>query len=155
MKIIKNFLNKEDFNNLKLFLFGQNCNWYYKEHMTYTDNPFFNHCFYNYHSPRSDRFDLVLPLIKKLNINAIIQIRANLILSKESHFYSDIHTDVKNLNSKTAIYYLNTCNGATVIKDKKILSVENQILIFDSNTEHQMMSQTDISTRIVINLNYY
>ena len=93
-KIIKNFLDKKHFVDLKTY-FLSDCNWFYKQHMTY------------------------------------------------------------NLNSTTAIYYLTTCNGYTLIDGKKIKSVENQIVIFDSNIKHQMVSQTDTPERIVINLNYF
>lgn len=153
-KIIKNFLDKKNFVDLKTY-FLSDCNWFYKQHMTYNDQPFFNHCFYNLHTIQSNRFDLVEPLIKKLNMKAIMQIRANLVLAKEISYKSDLHIDVDNLNSTTAIYYLTTCNGYTLIDGKKIKSVENQIVIFDSNIKHQMVSQTDTPERIVINLNYF
>ena len=154
VKIIKNFLDQQDFINLKEFCLG-NCNWFYRRHMTWNDDPFFNHCFYNLHRVQSDHYDLVLPLIKKLDVKAVIQIRANIVLAKEKPYKSDLHTDVNDLNSTTAIYYLTTCNGYTLIGDKKIKSIENQIVIFDSNIKHQMVSQTDTPERIVINLNYF
>ena len=154
VKIIKNFLDQQDFINLKEFCLG-NCNWFYRRHMTWNDAPFFNHCFYNLHRVQSDHYDLVLPLIKKLDVKAVIQIRANIVLAKEKPYKSDLHTDVNDLNSTTAIYYLTTCNGYTLIGDKKIKSIENQIVIFDSNIKHQMVSQTDTPERVVINLNYF
>mgnify|MGYP003111724883 FL=1 len=154
VKTIKNFLNKKDFVNLQQFLLG-NCNWFYKRHMTWNDAPFLNHCFYNLHTIQSDHYNLVLPLVKKLDMKAIIQIRANLTLAKEKAYKSDLHTDVNDLDSFTAIYYLTTCNGYTLIGDQKIKSIENQIVIFNSSIQHRMVSQTDTPERIVINLNYF
>jgi len=156
MNIYKNFLDKKDFINLKKFLFEE-CNWFYKNNMTSNpkENPFFNHCFYNLHQVQSYHFNLVKPLIKKLDIKAIIQIRANLVLAKETPYKSSLHTDVTNLDSTTAIYYLTTCNGYTLIKGKKIKSLENQIVTFDSSLKHQMISQTDTPERVVVNFNYF
>ena len=36
----------------------------------------------------------------------------------------------------------------------EIDSVENRILIFDTNISHKMISATDTKRRIIINLNY-
>jgi hypothetical protein len=63
----------------------------------------------------------------------------------------------KHFECKTAIYYVNTNNGYTLIDSKKRIKVgceANKILIFNSNIEHAMVSQTDTSRRVVINLNY-
>ena len=69
----------------------------------------------------------------------------------------DEFVDTIEKNAKTAILYLNTCNGGTVIinnkKEKIIYSKENKLLLFDSNTLHRGFSQTDIERRIIININ--
>ena len=56
----------------------------------------------------------------------------------------------------TAIFYLNTCNGYTKFRKsgKKIKTVANRMVIFDSNLEHAAFSQTDEKVRVVINFNY-
>ena len=67
--------------------------------------------------------------------------------------------DYKIKSSKTAILYLNTCNGGTEIKiDNKIEFIkaeENKILIFDSDIEHRGLVSTDADFRYILNFNYF
>jgi hypothetical protein len=157
-KVIDNFLPKENFEKLKNLLLGNNIAWYYKENMTYNDECFFNHCFYNHTQPTSDfYFEYVVPILKKLNCISIIQARANLLLKKEKQYFSEFHTDTA-FKCKTAVFYINTCNGYTILDKKlkiKIKCEENKMLIFDSNISHCAASQTDDKRRIVINFNYF
>ena len=56
----------------------------------------------------------------------------------------------------TAVYNLTTCNGYTVLKEKetnKILSKENDLIVFDGGTYHYGAVQDDEPFRIVININ--
>ena len=103
--------------------------------------------------------DVCVPILEKLNAHAVIQVRANL---SPSCFYkgikSEFHTDTKH-PSKTAIFYLNTCDGGTELKiNNKIHFVkaeENKMLIFNTNTEHRGTLSTDVEFRYIINFNYY
>ena len=158
-KIINNFLDKEVFNNLKNTLFSNKINWFFLPSMTNNkDHYFFNHCFYNYYMPQSIFFEeLIIPILKKLNVVAISEIRANLMLKKDNYYQSSFHVD-RPFECKTAILYVNTCNGYTLLhEDKKIKinSEENKLLIFGSQTKHAGVSQTDVDRRIVINFNYF
>jgi hypothetical protein len=160
-KIINNFLEKETFNNLKNTLFSNKINWFFLPNMTTNNNKdhyFFNHCFYNYYMPQSIFFeDLITPILKKLNAVAISEVRANLILKEDNSYQSEFHVD-RPYECKTAILYINTCNGYTLLhEDKKIKinSEENKILIFNSQISHAGVSQTDVDRRIVINFNYF
>ena len=69
---------------------------------------------------------------------------------------SEWHSDFTNATSKdkVAVYYVNTNNGYTIFKNKKIKSEKNKIVIFDGNTKHKVKYQTDKDTRMVINCNY-
>ena len=56
----------------------------------------------------------------------------------------------------TAVMNLTTCNGYTVLKEKetkKILSKENDLIVFDTGTVHYGAVQDDEPFRIVININ--
>jgi hypothetical protein len=160
-KVIDNFLEKTFFDKFKNLLFSEEFTWFFKEHMTdlNQDDSFFAHCFYNDNVPKSIFFkDFIPPIIKKLNIASIVEIRANLNLNKNKKYSSRFHVD-RIYKCKTAILYLNTCNGYTEIEyNKKLIkinSVENRILIFDSNTVHRGVNQTDTERRIVLNMNYF
>jgi len=157
-KTINNFLDNTLFSDFKKLLMSENINWFWKDHMTNNDNYFFNHCFYNKDEIKSDFFEpFIVPILKKLNCKKILQVRANLLLKKEKSFKSNFHKDY-DFNCNTAILYINTCNGYTILdklKQIKIDSEENKMLIFNSQIEHAGVSQTDCERRIVINFNYF
>jgi hypothetical protein len=157
-KVIDNFLEKNLFNKLQEILFSENINWFFKKNMTFNDNYFFNHCFYTNHMPMSPLYDeYIIPILEKLNVKSIIEIRANLVLKKEQAFSSNFHTD-RFYKCNTAILYMNTCNGYTLLDDIKKIKIncnENKMLIFDSQINHSGVSQTDTNRRIVINFNYF
>ena len=71
------------------------------------------------------------------------------------HVQSAFHRDVD--NCITAIYYVNTNNGYTEFESNgmKVNSVENRLVIFDSNEKHRAVTATDTSRRSVINFNYF
>ena len=52
------------------------------------------------------------------------------------------------------IYYINSNNGYTKIKDKKIKSTANKALFFPSDTIHNGTNSTDCNNRMVINIIY-
>ena len=156
-KIINNFLEKNLFKKIQTILFSEEINWFFKEHMTINDNYFFCHNFYNNNMPYSPFYNDIVPIFKKLNVKSIISARANLVLKKEQSFKSTFHVD-KPYKCNTAILYMNTCNGYTLLDSNqniKIESNENKMLIFESQINHASVSQTDIDRRIVINFNYF
>ena len=157
-KIINNFLPKENFQKLKNLLLSKDISWYYHENMTNYDEGFFNHCFYNDSQPTSSfYFEHIFPIMQKLKFLSIIQVRANLLLKKEKQYFSEFHIDYS-FKCKTAIFYINTCNGYTILDEKikiKINCEENKMLLFDSNIYHCAVSQTDEERRVVINFNYF
>jgi len=157
-KIIDNFLDKEIFNNFKNILFSKSINWFFLQHMTKEDHYFFGHCFYNHFVPQSPYYiEHIEPMLIKLKVRAVSEIRANLVLKGTNQYQSNFHVD-RPFECKTAILYMNTCNGYTILdEDKKIKisSEENKLLIFNSKIKHAGVSQTDVDRRIVINFNYF
>ncbi len=159
MKIIKNFLDKNIFDDIKKNIMSQDFEWHYHNSQTHhgNDDEYFDHCFFNKQEITTHRFHLVKPLIEKLKCKALIQIRANLLIKKEIQKFCEFHTDY-NFDCTTSIFYINTCNGYTEFFDKKktkIYSEENKIVIFNSQLNHRAVCQTDTKQRIVINLNYF
>ena len=162
IKIIDNFLDKKDFNNLKKGMEDTNYfPWFYapsKDKKSDTDlNQFqFTHIFYENYTINSTKFDLVEAIVKKINPTALIRIKANLTtyspILKEGYF----HTDGLSKNMKSAIYYLNTNDGYTLFKKdkKKIESVANRMIFFNSTEWHTGTNTTNAKKRIVINFVY-
>jgi len=159
MKEIKNFLTKEDFTKLYNLVTDLEFPWRIRNKMTPNDtNCYFTYSFYNDFQHTSEYyFNYIVPILKKLNCKAPIQIRSNMVINKLFE-KSGWHTDYP-YDSTTAILYLNTCNGGTEFKInnkvKFINAEENKIVIFRSNTEHRACTSTDNDKRYIINFNYF
>tara|TARA_R100000988_G_C3995522_1_gene165466 strand:+ start:60 stop:545 length:486 start_codon:yes stop_codon:yes gene_type:complete len=158
VKVIENFLDESDFLNLENYLLEKELPWYYRGSTEYTDQiPYFTHSFFNEDRINSNSFNLIKPILNKLNYSSIIQVRANLFLQNENPVRTGWHIDYPYKNFKTAILYINESNGPTVFKDKnlKVFPKKNKILIMEGDTYHALYSQTDTKRRVVVNLNYY
>ena len=92
----------------------------------------------------------------KLKCNSIINIKLNSTNYATKIKEGTYHCDY-NIKCKTAIYYLNTNDGYTKFqKDNKIIeSIENRMVIFNSNLKHLGTNTTDSKRRLVLNFNYF
>ena len=156
MEIIDNFLPYEEFEVLQQIILSTYFPWNYigKQSYVETDDSFqFQHTFYREgESPVFYYKRKIEPLLEKLG-GTLIRAKAVLTLKTENPRNSGFHIDYPNMT--TATYYLNTNNGYTDLKTgEKVESVENRMLIFDSNMEHQGVTCTDEKRRVLINFNY-
>lgn len=163
VEITKNFLDKNFFKDLQKLITKSEFAWFQRKTMVRGTNNnlgYFTHSFYNNNRINCDTyFKYVIPILDKLNSKAVIEVRANLtpsVFFKDKN--CDFHTD-NNFNCKTAILYLNTCDGGTEFKiDNKlkfIKSEENKIVIFDSNIEHRATTSQNADFRYILNFNYF
>lgn len=164
-----NFLEKEDFLKLQNIFLKSNFPWYYNNGISAQDNnetsastdnnpsdPYFQftHLFFGSNKVNSDFYPLMKVFIDKLNIKALVRIKANCCIRTKEHEKHGFHNDSN--NNITALFYCNTNNGYTEFKNGEIIqSVANRMVVFDSNLQHQSVSCTDQKTRVVINFNYY
>jgi hypothetical protein len=158
--IIDNFLNVEDFNLIKSKMMGNYFPWFYNDMKTdYLESQYnfqFTHLFYDNFKPNSPFFDIVTPLIQKINPAAILRIKANLTPVTDTKIIYDYHLDYSDVNCKTAVFYLNTNNGETLFQSgERVSSIENRFISFDSNNPHTGTSCTNEKVRCVININYF
>ena len=152
--VIDNFLPEKQFKSIQSVMMGEDFPWYYKDYIAYEwkeDNGFqFTHMFLDPDVGNSSRYYLMKPFEK---MGKMYRIKSNLRTRTLFRGRSYYHIDYPNMT--TAIFYINTCNGYTKFKKGgKIKSVENRMVIFDSNLEHAGFSTTDEKKRIVINFNY-
>jgi len=163
VEITKNFLDKNFFKDLQKLVTKSEFAWFQRKTMvagTTNNLGYFTHSFYNDNRINCDTyFKYIIPILEKLNSKAVIEVRANLtpsVFFKDKN--CDFHTD-NNFNCKTAILYLNTCDGGTEFKiDNKlkfIQSEENKIVIFDSNIEHRATTSQNSDFRYILNFNYF
>ena len=100
---------------------------------------------------------MIHEILKKEKFVGVSRIRAVLYTNQGREIKHPTHVDIP-LNSgvsdkfRTAVYHVNSCNGKTVIGEKSIKSVANQMILFD-NEPHYGTVQTDSDTRVVLNFN--
>ena len=157
MNIYKNFIDKKSSDKIYQTFLSDYFPWYYKPHQVLTskkNSSWMSHVFILNNKQNSNQLFLIEPILNKLQPKKVLNVRANLCFKRPS--YCDWHVDkfTDNLKHKTAIYYVNTNNGYTEFKNKKIKCIKNQIVIFDSHLKHRAKIQTDKDTRMVINFNY-
>ena len=168
-QIIDNFLEIEDFQTLKDVMFSNRISWQYTSGVVPDEEalckPNFNtqlyHPFYSENEGSSNTFEILKPIIQKLNLTKIIRIKANLLLCTETPQIHGFHVDLYDYpdiinKCKTAVFYLNTNNGCTVFEKHgtRVNSVENRLVVFDAIESHSGSTCTDQKCRIVININY-
>ena len=157
IKIIDNFLDKEYFNLLNNQFLNNEFPWYFQKGKVFDFDGNFQctHLFFENNKINSNYFELLEPLLLKLNIKSLVRLKLNSTFKENTIKNFDLHTDVPFI-CNTAIFYLNTNNGKTIFKNQKeIESVENRIIIFPSNLEHTGTTHTDTTYRMVLNLNYF
>jgi hypothetical protein len=166
-KVIDNLLPADEFKIIQERMLSTGFPWYYNTSVNQaygnildnTGDFQFTHVFYKDFRPNSDEFiNVMWPVLQRIQPASIIRIKANLLTKESTIVEHGLHTDIPDLKipCKTAIFYINTNNGYTIFEDgTKINSLENRLVIFDSNMLHSGSSCTDAKVRCVINLNYY
>ena len=159
-KTYKNFLPQDFFKKLKDLIMDQDFPWRRRDHMNIdaSNSMYFTFCFYNCMKSFSEYYEpYIIPILKKLQAEAPIQVRANLTISelfKTSHWHRDY-----SFECKTAILYLNDCDGGTNLKiDNKIIFIKaeaNKMLVFDTPILHRALTSKKEPVRYIINFNYF
>ena len=156
-KVIDNFLDKEYFDRLVTFFIGDGIPWYFTETVAdHVENNLFymTHLFYIANLPKSEYYNIIVPLLEKLDTKCLIRVKANFYPNTERLHEHPKHVDYPYSHSG-AILSLNTCDGYTKLKDgTKIDSIANRVLLFDSSEEHGSTTTTNVNARINLNINY-
>jgi len=169
-EVIDNFLPIEEFRKLKDMIFFWEFPWNWNDYQLplekdrVPDSPFFSHTLYDDNKPVSPYYDAFNYFLNSLpNWNRVLlNLRLNLTTNSYGNAFNHKHKDTDFLigTIKTAIFYFNNCNGKTVLcnesdnEEIEIDSVENRILLFNSEILHYSKHATDVDRRVVLNLNY-
>ena len=113
-----------------------------------------------------NRIDECESILNVLNARGWLKIKANLGTKDPVHmsggWHHDMHwpeegdTRIPYDDTLTAILYMNTNNGYTLLETGyKVESVENRLVIFPNNVLHTGVSQTDTNTRVLINFDFW
>ena len=158
--VIDDFLPRHQFLDLKRAIMHADFPWHYEPNINEFERKdkscYFTHMFYEgSHFIKSKHFDILLPLIDKINPRALLRIKCNLYPVTSKLLKHKAHIDY-NFPHKAALFSINTCDGATILDDDtKIDSVENRLLLFDASKPHSSTSTTNQNARININWNYF
>ena len=166
IKVIDNFLKKDDFKKIQDIFMSSYIPWYYNdyvispEHKESPDHYQFIHPFYIKSCVESNFYLDLFPIIDNLDYYLMIKCKANLLIKTKTNIEHGYHIDLSDLNEyhkpKTSIFYINTNNGYTKFEDGSIVeSVENRLVTFDTRMKHTGSTCTDENVRIVINFNYF
>jgi hypothetical protein len=155
IRTIKNFLKKKDFKHIENTLHGHWFPWYISTVLTTRpDLHQLSHAFFLDHKINSQFFKDLKPILDILKPRQLLRIKANLLFKTSKIIEHGYHVDTDKAHH-TAILYLNSNNGYTLLKDgKKITSEKNKLIKFDGSLPHTGSSCTDHSYRTVINFNY-
>jgi len=156
----KKFLTTDFFKKIKNIIMDKDFPWRIRDHMVVDTNDalYFNYCFYNHMDSQSTLYKpWILPILEKLEAVVPIQVKASMFISelfKTSHWHTDY-----NFKCKTAILYLNDCDGGTELKiDDKVTFIKadaNKMLIFDTSILHRVGTSKKEPLRYIINFNYF
>ena len=156
MNIYNNFLTKDEFKNIKTEMMGEWFPWYFNEGVNESIDKNFQFTFTFFANEKKciDKyFNILKPLLNKINAKKFNRIKANLLTKTNKITEHGMHTDQP--KGITGIFYINNCNGYTKFKTgEKIKSEENKYVEFDSTLEHTGSTCTDKMRRVVINFNY-
>ena len=175
MKIIDNFLDQKNFDELQNAIMGENFAWFYNDVIDSNDDIDkyqFIHTFYTNYVPTSNNIKTINPILNKIGPVSLLRIKANLLTRTLNIVENKFHVDMgigynqdgvavvmpeeKLKLFTTSIFYVNTNNGYTKFEDgTKVESVANRLLSFPANIKHTGTSCTDQKTRVVINFNYF
>lgn len=165
-EIIDNFLDQSDFDLLKdNILNGGDFPWYMRigvsDH-TSNDGYFFTHVFYDNFQVVSNYFNIISPLLDKIDPLSLVRIKANFYPSTPKIIKHEPHVDFMDENEnpipcKACLFYVNSNNGKTIFESgEEIESIENRALFFDPSILHQSTTCTNDSVgRFNINFNYF
>ena len=157
LQVIDNFLGDYQFKSLQTIMMGDEFPWYYNSYIISgvgEDGRYqFIHTFLNFQKGPSHFYHLMSPFER---LGKMFRIKSNMIMKTLLPRRSLYHIDEVPGATRTAIYYINTCNGYTEFeKDHtQVRSVANRLIVFDSSDRHMGTTCTDKNVRVVLNVNY-
>ena len=164
MNVIDNFIHPEQFQHIQNVMLGSEFTWNYNDGIVGSDDPpgtfQFTHTFFAARGVTPDPDKVIkspwlsiLDLVVRQLGGSGWRIKANMGPRTLDIRRNKFHIDFPNIT--TAVYFINTNNGWTEFQNgDKVESVENRIVIFDSNTMHTGTTCTNEKVRVLINFNY-
>ena len=164
IEIYDNFLPANEFAAIQEAMLGDNFPWFFSKTKVKSVSPNdpnnyqFTHMIYDNYVPRSQMWEGLDPVIRRINAQAWLRTKCNLTPRTEKPFVYGMHVDIDDFHGKTAVFYVNENDGVTWFnvdgKEKYFDSKANRLVVFDAQIEHTGTSCTDAKVRCVINFNF-
>lgn len=152
-KIIDNFLDNDVFSKLFIYLTTPQATAWYQNDNLGTIN--FSHLLFSNMRINSEKFELIRPLIEKLQVKALLRASAYLYFqtAKIEKIKPILHYDFDHMS---AIFFLNTNNGYIMLDDKnKIQAVENRVVVYPTKSLTLITNCTNNLHNATIELDYF
>ena len=160
MKIIDNFLSKEEFLTVRdNLVFNPGFPFFLHRGITKpgdSNNDWFGaHVIYDQRVPTSDVYEEIGNIFfPYFEMRSLLRIKINFYPHTHSVIEHASHVDY-DFPHTAAIYSLNTCDGYTKINNDVIVdSVENRMVFFDGSNQHRSTTTSSASGRFNISFNY-
>tara|TARA_B100000029_G_scaffold451952_1_gene476865 strand:+ start:301 stop:1023 length:723 start_codon:yes stop_codon:yes gene_type:complete len=179
MKVIDNFLPRDEFREIQQIFQGKFCPWTYCDDMSKTGDPFYHFEHYLKSVARNqfrNNFSTMEPVCRGLelkeegrdldipvaNFPEVFEIQA--LLLPKSFFRRDtgfaaISRDPED-GMKTGMYFINNNNGYTLLErpgmqnNEKVKSIENRMVILDQNERVSHSTCTNAKRRLIVYFNW-
>jgi len=169
-KIIDNFLSKEEFAWVENMLWSPYFSWHFSNNINNQDS--YNYYFHHILRTETENVGSIIESVHfwgiwsrfQSNINKIIghnknfhlmRVKANFYHRQSENIIHGYHKDIERVRNNVALFFLNTNNAKTYIKDvADVDAVANRVLLFNGNDLHASSSPTDVKGRITVNINY-
>ena len=158
IEVFDNFIKEKNiFNDIKNLLMANDFPYYYYESTAYEKDKsdfFFSHIMYDKDKQESKYFNTTtMPILGRLKFNYLERVKVNCYTKKHKQVITGMHTDMPQKHM-VALFSINNNNGYTLFENgDKILSKENQLILFNGDLKHCSVAQTDENVRINININ--
>jgi hypothetical protein len=158
-KVIDNFLLDHELTEINQAVMNGGFPWFSDNNgIGYSgdlSDKYFIHTLYASHQPNSTHYNLLMPILEKLEVKALIRAKVNLYLRNDTFIEHGAHRDF-GYPHKAFILYLNTNNGFTRLVDGQVIeSVANRGVVFSGNEFHNSTNCTDALYRANISINYF
>ena len=171
--VIDNAIQKEEFDKIKNIILSNEFDWHLIKNFVDNeendivlcdkfDNYKFIHMMYSNQKSYNEKHNYIWSsILKILNVKDLIRIKVNLTMNTNKIVKHGWHCDAYPSDDypqlRSAIYYLNTCDGYTEFKhnNKKIYSKENRLIVFPNHFIHTGTTTTNELARYVVNFNFY
>jgi len=159
MKIKDNFLDKKYFIKLHNLITSPDFPWFFQNEVNdgQEDSDLYFYCthsLFQNNKVNSDWFDEFKPLLEEMGYEKLIRVKLNLYPRTENFRVNPPHIDYEE-EHKGFLFYFNTCDSKTILKDNHINCVANRGVYFNPSKLHSSSSCTNTKARFSLNVNYF